>query len=86
MEEIEVDVESDQINNGTLEENNTDSVETNPASNKDKEKESPNQRQKFLRLPLARIKTMMKKDPDCGLLSQDAVFLVTKATVSYFTF
>lgn len=79
MEEVEVDVESEQINNENVVENKTDSVETNPASNKDKE--SPNQRQKLLRLPLARIKTMMKKDPDCGILSQDAVFLVTKATV-----
>lgn len=33
------------------------------------------------RLPLARVKRIMKADPDLHLASQDAVFLVTKATV-----
>ncbi|XP_050715709.1 DNA polymerase epsilon subunit 4-like [Eriocheir sinensis] len=32
------------------------------------------------RLPLARIKRIMKADPDLNLASQDAVFLITKAT------
>lgn len=45
-------------------------------------KESPNQKQRFIRLPLSRIKTIMKLDPDCVLVSQDSAFLVTKATVS----
>eukprot|EP01135_Chromosphaera_perkinsii_P010116 Nk52_evm2s2020 gene=Nk52_evmTU2s2020 len=31
-------------------------------------------------LPLARIKKIMKSDDDVGLLSQEAVFLVAKAT------
>ncbi|RVE42245.1 hypothetical protein evm_013104 [Chilo suppressalis] len=32
------------------------------------------------RLPMARIKNIMKMDPDVSVLSGDAVFLVTKAT------
>ena len=34
------------------------------------------------RLPIARIKNIMKMDPDVSIVSGDAVFLVTKATVS----
>lgn len=34
------------------------------------------------RLPMARIKNMMKMDPDVSVVSGEAVFLVTKATVS----
>ncbi|XP_045614142.1 DNA polymerase epsilon subunit 4 [Procambarus clarkii] len=33
-----------------------------------------------LRLPLARVKKIMKADPDLNLASQDAVYLITKAT------
>lgn len=36
-----------------------------------------------LRFPLARIKRIMKADPELGLASQDAVFLVAKATVRF---
>ncbi|XP_045474305.1 DNA polymerase epsilon subunit 4 [Harmonia axyridis] len=32
------------------------------------------------RLPLARIKQIMKFDPDCSLISRDAIMLVSKAT------
>lgn len=34
------------------------------------------------RLPIARIKNIMKMDPDVSVVSGEAVFLVTKATVS----
>ncbi|XP_042887479.1 DNA polymerase epsilon subunit 4-like [Penaeus japonicus] len=33
-----------------------------------------------VKFPLARIKRIMKADPELGLASQDAVFLVAKAT------
>ena len=36
-----------------------------------------------LKFPLGRVKRIMKADPDLQLASQDAVFLITKATVSY---
>lgn len=42
---------------------------------------SGTEKQRHVRLPLARVKNIIKTDPDCGMVSQDAVFLVTKATV-----
>lgn len=33
------------------------------------------------KLPLARIKALMKTDPDVSLASQDSVFIIAKATV-----
>ncbi|XP_026328221.1 DNA polymerase epsilon subunit 4 [Hyposmocoma kahamanoa] len=35
---------------------------------------------KSTRLPIARIRNIMKMDPDVNIVHQDAVFLVTKAT------
>lgn len=43
---------------------------------------SVSEKQRLVRLPLARIKNLIKMDPDCGIVSQDSVFLITKATVS----
>lgn len=40
------------------------------------EKEQP---KKLLQLPLSRVKSIMKLDPENGKISQDSVFLVTKA-------
>lgn len=37
--------------------------------------------EKILRLPLSRVKKIMKMDPDVSIASQEAVFLITKATV-----
>lgn len=37
---------------------------------------------KFVRLPLARVKHIMKMDPDIHIISKDALLLVTKSTVS----
>lgn len=42
-----------------------------------KEKTTDN---RFLRLPLARIKHIMKVDPDVSIISQECAVLVTKAT------
>nr|CAD7444591.1 unnamed protein product [Timema bartmani]CAD7456227.1 unnamed protein product [Timema tahoe] len=36
--------------------------------------------EKLLKLPLSRIKHIMKVDPEVSLASQEAVFLITKAT------
>ncbi|XP_061709952.1 DNA polymerase epsilon subunit 4 isoform X2 [Cydia pomonella] len=36
---------------------------------------------KATRLPIARIKNIMKQDPDVSVISADAAFLVTKATI-----
>lgn len=36
----------------------------------------------ILKLPLSRVKKIMKADPQLGIASQDSVFLIAKATVS----
>lgn len=36
--------------------------------------------EKLVKLPLSRIKTIIKMDPDVNLASQEAVFLITKST------
>lgn len=35
------------------------------------------------KLPLARIKALMKTDPDVSLASQESVFIIAKATVKH---
>lgn len=60
---------------------NTEQINTNELE-ENTPQDSSNQKQKNLRLPFARIKHIMKLDPDCTIISQDSLFLVTKATVS----
>lgn len=50
----------------------------------DTELEVPTKR--MLRLPLARVKNMMKLSPDCLMISQDSLFLVTKVTEMFIEF
>ena len=38
---------------------------------------------KLTKLPIGRIRTIIKTDPDINLINQEAIFLVTKATVSF---
>lgn len=38
--------------------------------------------EKIVRFPLTRIKALVKMDPDVHLCSQEALFVITKATVS----
>lgn len=40
------------------------------------------QREKLLQLPLGRIKTIIKTDPEVHLINQEAVFLIAKSTVN----
>lgn len=37
---------------------------------------------RLAKLPLSRIKALMKADPDVSLASQESVFVISKATVS----
>lgn len=39
------------------------------------------QQNRLAKLPLSRIKTLMKADPDVSLASQESVFIIAKATV-----
>lgn len=50
-------------------------LDNGPASKKDK---APDNR--LLRLPLARVKHIMKLDPDVSIISQESAMLITKAT------
>ncbi|KAK3092336.1 hypothetical protein FSP39_001498 [Pinctada imbricata] len=44
------------------------------------EKQAANDNEKLFRLPLSRIKSIMKSDPDVTLASQEAVITLAKAT------
>ena len=46
--------------------------------------EETNKIEKLVKFPTTRIKHLVKMDPDVNLCSQEAVFLITKATVSIF--
>lgn len=39
------------------------------------------QKEKLVKLPLGRIKTIIKLDPEVTMVNQEAVFLITKSTV-----
>lgn len=38
------------------------------------------QKEKLVRLPLGRIKTIIKTDPDVSMVNQEAVFLIARST------
>ncbi|XP_003700730.1 DNA polymerase epsilon subunit 4 [Megachile rotundata] len=38
------------------------------------------QKEKLVKLPLGRIKTIIKMDPEVNMINQEAVFLITKST------
>lgn len=38
------------------------------------------------KFPITRIRTIMKMDPDLTIASQESVYLITKAAVSYFLY
>ena len=44
--------------------------------------EEANKVEKIVRFPVTRIKHLVKMDPDVNLCSQEALFLITKTTVS----
>ncbi|XP_034182881.1 DNA polymerase epsilon subunit 4 isoform X2 [Osmia lignaria lignaria] len=39
------------------------------------------QKEKLVRLPLGRIKTIIKMDPEVNMINQEAVFLIAKSTI-----
>lgn len=45
--------------------------------------QSADQNERLLKLPITRIKTLIKMDPDVTLASQEAVVTLAKATVAY---
>ena len=73
MEDNEIEIESVDV------ETNTDSSIpiTPPSTNGSEEKA-----EKLVRFPLTRVKHLVKMDPDVHLCSNEALFLLTKATVN----
>lgn len=68
MEDNEIELESVVIDS------NTDPVANDKTNNEEKA-------EKLVRFPITRIKHLVKMDPDVNLCSQDALFIITKATV-----
>ena len=58
-------------------------AETNPVEQSQDVNSEKTER--LLKLPLTRIKSIMKMDPDVTLASQDAVIMIAKATVRSFS-
>ncbi|XP_071161320.1 DNA polymerase epsilon subunit 4-like [Mytilus edulis] len=62
----------------TLEQSSSTQDQTEPSGTS--ESKSPNSNERLMRLPLSRIKVIMKTDPDVTLASQEAVVALCKAT------
>lgn len=82
-QDVEIQVTDEAVNTNTASENQEMSDVLIVTEFYNAESESASEKRKLVRLPLARVKQMMKTDMECALISQDAVFLVTKATVSF---
>ncbi|KAJ4460530.1 putative DNA polymerase epsilon subunit 4 [Paratrimastix pyriformis] len=52
----------------------------------EKAKQAPKERPLGLRIPLARVKKIMKQDPDLKMVKEEAVLLVAKATERFIEF
>lgn len=78
MEENEIELETVVIDinaESTLE-------ATEKTANTNTGSEDSNKVEKLVRFPITRIKHLVKMDPDVNLCSQEALFLITKTTVS----
>ncbi|KAL0272908.1 UNVERIFIED_CONTAM: hypothetical protein PYX00_005723 [Menopon gallinae] len=69
----ELDVENEILDN-------SEAVDVNVEGDSEFQNQNEEQPEKILKLPMGRIKKIMKMDPDVSLASQEAVFLITKAT------
>lgn len=76
MEENEIELESVVIDSTTDSGLLSESVQ--PRSDNGTEELKA---EKLVRFPLTRVKHLVKMDPDVNLCSQEALFLITKATV-----
>lgn len=82
MDCSEVDGSSDEIR--LLDENQFDgrSVRVLREEIDDDPRGDEEQREKLIRLPLGRIKTIIKMDPEVNLINREAAFLVAKSVVN----
>lgn len=72
------EIDTDTIN--TIQDSEVINSEEQTAEEKRPQVLSKTETIRSTRLPMARIKNIMKMDPDVSVVSGDAVFLVTKAT------
>lgn len=77
MEENEIELESVVIDS-TTDDSALLSESVQPRSDNGTEELKT---EKLVRFPLTRVKHLVKMDPDVNLCSQEALFLITKATV-----
>ncbi|KAG7212054.1 hypothetical protein KM043_012410 [Ampulex compressa] len=78
MASVETDANEVDLNEthvSTAGENSQDSQEETENGQADEE-----QKEKLVKLPLGRIKTIIKMDPDVNMVNQEAVFLIAKST------
>ncbi|KZC13234.1 DNA polymerase epsilon subunit 4 [Dufourea novaeangliae] len=66
---------------------NQSNINTGEGNSQDSQDELENnirtdeeQKEKLVKLPLGRIKTIIKMDPEVNMVNQEAVFLITKST------
>ncbi|XP_076652372.1 DNA polymerase epsilon subunit 4 [Halictus rubicundus] len=74
-------------NDGNDEDLNESNVSTGAENSQDSQEEVENnirtdeeQKEKLIKLPLGRIKTIIKMDPEVHIINQEAVFLIAKST------
>ncbi|XP_052107013.1 DNA polymerase epsilon subunit 4-like [Mytilus californianus] len=67
-------------NEDTLEQNSSTQDQNQTEPSETCESKSPNSNERLMKLPLSRIKVIMKTDPDVTLASQEAVVALCKAT------
>lgn len=75
-EESPSDKELNESNASTGAENSQDSQEESESIPRSDEE----QKEKLVKLPLGRIKTIIKTDPEVNMVNQEAVFLIAKCT------
>ena len=78
MEDNEIELESVVVDS-TVESVPLSEVEIEQLTNGTTEEKT----EKLVRFPLTRVKNIVRMDPDVHLCSQEALFLITKATVGY---
>lgn len=76
----EINVETDETENSEISTNDESMIIEESGSKTPDQENSLPEKKRLVKLPLARVKHIMKMDADCSVISSDAVFLVTKAT------
>jgi DNA polymerase epsilon subunit 4 len=78
ISELNENYAADDTENGQDLQEEIDNAIDNSSSQGDEE-----QREKLMKLPLGRIKAIIKMDPEVNMINQEAVFMITKSAVNY---